>query len=116
MFQVPALQYEDSDCILLWPSVPFTHRQQCQKLSLADENCERCEYKFSLSRAQCLSTEHAYIALPQRHSICEQKLLFRLTFFMSAELSTEKLLFSFYKSRKFYCLLDPASTNIAPGL
>lgn len=71
--------------------------------------------KLSLSRAQCLSTEHAYIALPQRLSICEQKLLFHLTFFISAELSTWHLVFSFYTSRKFYGLLDPASTNIAPS-
>lgn len=70
--------------------------------------------KLSLSRAECLSTEHAYIALPQRLSICERKLLFHLTFFMSAELSAEQLLFSFYRCRKFYCLLDPTSTNTAP--
>lgn len=71
--------------------------------------------KLSLSRAQCLSTERAYIALPQRLSICKQKLLFHLTFFMSAEVSTEQLLFSCYRIRKFYCLLDPTSTNIAPS-
>lgn len=52
MFQVPALQYEDSNCILLQPSVPFTHRQWCQKLSLADENCERCEYKCQVISLQ----------------------------------------------------------------
>lgn len=53
MLHVPALQYEDSDCILLWLSVSFTHRQWCQKLSLADKNCERCEYKCQALSLEC---------------------------------------------------------------
>lgn len=52
----------------------------------------------SLSGAQGSSTERAYIALPQRLSICEQKLLSHLTFSMSAEVSIEQLLRSFYRN------------------
>lgn len=67
----------------------------------------------SLSGAQCSSTERAYIASPQRLSICQQKLLSHLTFSTSAGASIEQLLCSFYRSREFYCLVDPASTNTA---
>lgn len=66
-----------------------------------------------LSGAQCSSSEGAYIALPQRLNICQQKLHSHLTFSVFAEASIEQLLCSFYRSRKFYCLVDPASANIA---
>lgn len=79
-FQVPALHYKDRNCALLWPSVPFTRREWCQKLSLADENCERCEHK-----RQVVSLEHSahplnvHILLYLRDSIFANRSCFHIS-------------------------------------
>lgn len=79
-FQEPALHHKDRAVPLLWPSEPFTHRQWCQKLSLADENCERCEHK-----CQVLSLEHSvhplnvHILLHLRDSVFANRSCFHIS-------------------------------------
>lgn len=116
MLHVPALQYEDSDCILLWLSVSFTHRQWCQKLSLADKNCERCEYKCQALSLECSAHPlNMHILLYLRDSVYGNRSYFSISPSLHLLSSLLRNYYSAFIKGEVLLFVGPTSTSIAPG-